>query len=66
MKHLAVWSEGECWEPVDENDKGLLSIAENAIFRNTTFPSGWVSPDKILICKEGKLHNETTISRKIL
>lgn len=57
MRHLAILAGGECWEPTDQNDIGFLLCAEGATFRNTVFPSGWKSPDKDLVCRNGKLYN---------
>lgn len=43
------------WTPNDERDKALLSVAEGAMFGQTTFPSGWKSPPGKQICKNGIL-----------
>ena len=48
------------WIPVDDNDKAFLRIAEGATFNETTFPSGWKSPPRDVVCQGGILVDATT------
>lgn len=44
------------WAPSNPQDAALLKMAEGATFGQTTFPSGWTSPDGKQVAKGGLLY----------
>lgn len=64
MKQFQWVSETEL-EPLQESDAQLIRMCQGALFRNTTLPSGAVTPDEDMIVKGGVLVKVSAVEQNL-